>query len=117
MDSQSTLRQTKKYRGQVKWFNKKNGYGFIVNIGDDSEELFVHHSGIKAKTECYVLLTPGEYVEFEISQGKNGKQCSNVTGIEGGTLMCDVHEEVRTDRKQFNKKKKPFTKNIEDQEV
>jgi CspA family cold shock protein len=109
MVSQNTSQQTQtqtqtKNQGQVKWFNKKNGYGFIVKLGDN-EELFIHHSGIKAKTDCYVLLHPGEYVEFDIEQGKNGSQCTNVTGIGGGTLMCDVGEVVKTDRKKY---KKPY---------
>jgi hypothetical protein len=34
-------------------------------------------------------LKKGEYVEFNIINGVNGLQAMNVTGINGGALMCD----------------------------
>ena len=30
--------------GQVKWFNKEKGYGFLTAL--DSKEYFVHYTGI-----------------------------------------------------------------------
>ena len=96
-------------QGCVKWFNKKKGYGFIQNI-QDKTEIFVHHKAICPITDCYHLLHTGEYVEFDISTGKNGLQCENVTGIGGGKLMCDISEEMKSRRSNFNK-----TKNVSDE--
>ena len=61
--------------GVVKWFNADKGYGFITpETGDD---LFVHYSEIQS--DGYRSLDEGAKVEFEITQGKKGKQASAVT--------------------------------------
>ncbi len=61
--------------GTVKWFNEKKGYGFIVP-DDGGNELFIHHSEIKATG--YATLNEGQKVEFEIGQGKKGPCATNV---------------------------------------
>ncbi len=61
--------------GTVKWFNEKKGFGFIVP-DDDSDDLFVHHSEIKAAG--YTTLREGQKVEFEVGQGKKGPCATNV---------------------------------------
>ena len=38
----------------------------------------------------YRTLLKGEYVSFSIITGPNGPQAMDVTGVCGGTLMCDV---------------------------
>lgn len=78
--------------GQVKWFNDKLGYGFVtINQGDDKgRDIFVHHSGIKPANSNYKTLRKGEYVNFNVVKGLNGLQAVDVTGINGGPLMCDI---------------------------
>ena len=78
--------------GQCKWFNDKLGYGFItIQAGKDKgKDIFVHHSGIKPLNSNYKTLKKGEYVNFNIITGDNGLQAVDVTGINGGSLMCDV---------------------------
>jgi cold shock CspA family protein len=78
--------------GQVKWFNDKYGYGFItINDGPDKgKDIFVHHSGIKPANSNYKTLRKGEYVNFNIVKGLNGLQAIDITGINGGPLMCDI---------------------------
>ncbi|UCC22805.1 MAG: cold-shock protein [Planctomycetota bacterium] len=61
--------------GTVKWFNEKKGFGFITP-DDDSDDLFVHHSEIKATG--YATLREGQKVEFEVGQGKKGPCATNV---------------------------------------
>jgi len=61
--------------GIVKWFNGSKGFGFIVP-DDGSDELFVHHSEIKASG--YANLNEGQKVEFEVGQGKKGPCAVNV---------------------------------------
>ncbi len=62
-------------QGTVKWFNPDKGYGFISQEG--GEDLFVHWSEIQM--DGYKTLDEGAKVEFEVTQGDNGKlQASNV---------------------------------------
>ena len=65
-------------RGTVKWFNGDKGYGFITQ--GDGPDLFVHYSEIQGRG--YRSLNEGDAVEFEITDGKKGKQASAVAVIE-----------------------------------
>lgn len=61
-------------QGTVKWFNAEKGFGFISQ--EDGEDLFVHYSEIQSAG--FRSLDEGAKVEFEITQGKKGKQASSV---------------------------------------
>lgn len=64
----------KMHTGEVKWFDRKSGFGFIVPR-DGSEEVFVHFSTIvpnnhyKTKT-----LKKGQTVDFAAINGAKGRQ-------------------------------------------
>lgn len=60
--------------GTVKWFNGEKGYGFITP--ESGADLFVHYSEIQATG--FRTLNEGDKVEFEITDGKKGKQASAV---------------------------------------
>ena len=79
------------YMGNCKWFNHKIGYGFVTVIDGDKKgkDIFVHHSGINPKNSNFRTLTKGEYVSLDVENGKSGLQGVNITGIQGGPLMCD----------------------------
>ena len=64
-------------QGTVKWFNSEKGYGFITQEG--GPDLFVHYSEIQSSG--YRSLDEGQRVEFEITDGKKGKQASAVTVV------------------------------------
>ncbi len=64
-------------KGTVKWFNSEKGYGFITP--EDGPDVFVHYSEIKGSG--YRSLNEGDKVEFEITDGKKGKQASSVIVI------------------------------------
>jgi CspA family cold shock protein len=64
-------------QGTVKWFNSDKGYGFITQ--EDGPDLFVHYSEIQGSG--YRSLNDGDRVEFEITDGKKGKQASAVNVI------------------------------------
>ena len=64
-------------QGTVKWFNSEKGYGFITQEG--GPDLFVHYSEIQSNG--YRSLQEGDRVEFEITDGKKGKQASAVTVV------------------------------------
>lgn len=61
-------------RGRVKWFSDEKGYGFIESEG--GEDLFVHYSEIVG--EGFRTLEEGSEVEFEVIDGRKGKQASRV---------------------------------------
>ena len=85
------------YVGQCKWFNDKLGYGFLtIQVGvEKGRDIFVHHSGVMPLNSNYKTLKKGEYVNFNIIDGENGLQAVDVTGIGGGSLMCDVSPTVK----------------------
>lgn len=106
------------YTGRVKWFNNKAGYGFItvtdsakaVNGVDASEiiksgtDVFVHYSKISLANKQYSYLIQGEYVQFQLESCTTGShtiQASNVTGINGGKLMCETRREFRIARTSY----------------
>jgi len=67
-------------RGQVKWFDPKKGYGFI--IGPEGQDVFVHYSQIKS--EGFRALKDGEMVDYELVQGDKGWQAREVMQSERG---------------------------------
>ena len=64
-------------QGTVKWFNGEKGYGFITP--ESGPDLFVHYSEIQSSG--FRTLEEGAKVEFEITDGKKGKQASSVTVV------------------------------------
>jgi len=92
------------YVGRVKWFNK-NGYGFIEMMDTtETKDIFVHHSAIQTTVSQFRYLVEGEYVRFKLGKG-NGKytvSSSDVTGPNGGKLMCETRYE-KVAKTFFNK--------------
>ena len=60
--------------GHVKWYDDKKGIGYLT--ADDGREIYVHHSGLA--TRGYKELQKGEFVTFDIADGKRGLKCINV---------------------------------------
>ena len=61
-------------KGTVKFFNETKGFGFISEEGSN-EEHFVHVSGLIDE------IREGDYVEFELKQGKKGLNAVSVKVI------------------------------------
>ena len=60
--------------GEVKWFDPKKGYGFIV--GPEGQDVFVHFSQIMG--DGFRSLKDGEPVEYELVEGDKGLQAKDV---------------------------------------
>jgi cold shock CspA family protein len=93
--------QSQKMLGQVKWFNNKAGYGFItVSDGEfANKDIFIHYTSIRVTNSQYKYLVQGEYVEFNLVKSANDKheyQATEVSGIKGGSLMCETRRTFRT---------------------
>ncbi|MGJ8455737.1 cold-shock protein [Pseudothermotoga sp. U03pept] len=65
------------FKGTVKWFDSKKGYGFITKEG--GEDVFVHFSAIKS--DGFKTLKEGQKVQFEVQQGSKGPQAVNVVPV------------------------------------
>jgi cold shock CspA family protein len=87
--------------GQVKWFNNKAGYGFITMADSgNAKDVFAHYSNIKLGDQ-YKYLVQGEYVEFELApttEGTHEFQAINISGVNGGQIMCEVRRQNRASR-------------------
>ena len=64
-------------KGTVKWFNNQKGYGFISD--ESGNDVFVHYSGLNM--EGFKSLEEGASVEFDVVEGSNRPQATNVTVV------------------------------------
>jgi CspA family cold shock protein len=60
--------------GNVKWFDTKKGYGFIV--GPEGRDVFVHYTSIDG--EGFRSLREGEVVQFDLVETPKGLAASHV---------------------------------------
>ena len=80
--------------GNVKWYDSKKGFGFITLVSPELEntgnDFFIHYSNINISEGNYKRLFPGEYVEFSVGTGEDGRPiCTEVSGLHGGLLLCE----------------------------
>ena len=84
--------------GQVVWFDRKKGFGFVKVVNPESElfekELFIHYTSIQCESS-FKILYPGETVSMDVeknpdqNEGQKEFLVSNVSGIYGSPLMVD----------------------------
>ena len=64
-------------RGQVKWFDPKKGFGFI--LGPSGQDVFVHYSQISG--DGFRSLKDGETVDYDLVESDKGLQARDVHRI------------------------------------
>lgn len=100
MNTVYIMGDSERVTARVKWFNNKNGYGFASTLGANTRDVFVHHTSLKVDKEQYRYLVQGEYVDLDVSaitdaNSKHQWQSANVSGVQGGPLMCETRQEMR----------------------
>lgn len=73
--------------GTVKWYNVRNGYGFIA--GEDGKDYFVHHTQVPEG----VKLFEDTKVIFETAETEKGLQARNIQLSEGSEASAPVATE------------------------
>lgn len=106
------MSERKSLLGCVKWFNNKVGYGFItLSDGSLEQDIFVHHSALNTSDEQYKYLVQGEYVCFELVKStdpdsKHDFFAGNVSGVNGGKLMCETRNQIKVNTSSSVPKKR-----------
>ena len=95
-----------KWTARCKWFNRQSGWGFLVltESGGDyaGDEIFVHYNTLQCTKDVFRYLTAGEYVSVTVGTTDDAKrpwQALQVTGIDGGVLLCESRDDERTSKK------------------
>jgi CspA family cold shock protein len=78
-ESLATTAASGRQRGQVKWFSRQRGYGFIIVEGT-GEEIFVHRTDLEGVYSLY----EGQEVEFEIEATSKGPEAVRVSPLRAG---------------------------------
>lgn len=81
--------------GEVKWFDPKKGFGFI--IGPEEQDIFVHYTQIEG--EGYRVLKDGARVKYDAECGDKGWHATRVERVEPEVRVRNVSPGVRNPRR------------------
>jgi len=111
--------------GQVVWFDRKKGFGFVKVVNPESElfekELFIHYTSIQCDNS-FKILYPGETVSMNVEknpdQGEGQKEflVSNVGGVYDAPLMIDNERYIFKVIRKSTRENNPTEDNAEEED-
>ncbi len=81
--------------GEVKWFDPKKGYGFIV--GPEGQDVFIHFSQIEG--DGFRPFTDGQRVEYDAEKGERGWNASRAKIVPGQVTVRPQNAAARSPRR------------------
>lgn len=72
--------QAERLTGAVKWYHRKNGFGFIVPDGG-SRDVFLHHSALERQFQARI--SEGDRVAFRVEERRKGPSAVDVVPLDG----------------------------------
>lgn len=74
-----------RFKGKVKWFDSKKGFGFIIHKSGDA---FVYHTDVHMKG--FRRLDEGDEVEYSVERTGRGFRATNVEVIRRANIKSLV---------------------------
>ena len=94
MTSQDAQGRLEGVEGQVKWFDPRKGFGFIV--GPEGQDIFVHYSCIEG--DGFRVLKDGASVVYDAEKSEKGWKATRVERAEP-SVVVPRQQHARTPRR------------------
>mgnify|MGYP006268357627 CR=1 FL=1 len=93
--SESEVATLRDVEGNVKWFDPKKGFGFIV--GPEGQDIFVHYTQIEG--DGFRVLTDGQQVRYDAENGDKGWHATRVERLEAEVTVRPMRRASRSPRR------------------
>lgn len=93
--SEGERQQITEVEGEVKWFDPKKGFGFI--IGPDGQDVFVHYTKIEG--EGFRVLKDGSTVNYDAELTDKGWHATRVRRLDAEVTVTQRKGYSRTPRR------------------
>ena len=81
--------------GDVKWFDSKKGFGFIV--GPEGQDIFIHYTQIEG--DGFRVLADGQRVEYDAEKGARGWHATRAKVVTGEVTVRPQGGSARSPRR------------------